>query len=1319
MKKQVIREKDRIKLEDSKLPLCIYQFNSGKISAILASKGFCNIFGLNNEETLYFLNNDRYRYYSPDFKNTAAEIFYHFEIMGGLYEHDFKFKRTVDGEYIDMFSRGLHVYTNDGTRLMIVFYFYDPVLIERYKRQEINFSLLEKIVTELTDNYLSFAKVRDERTGLLSMPYFLELSKSFFNKDINENHSPTTLAFDLIGMRKFNEKYSYEEGNKLIEKFGTILRRNFGDYSCSRFSADHFYVFTNDIDIEKRIEKVFEELSNENDGKTIPVRCGIYINRTGKLVEGRTSCDRAKIACDTEENAVSSVYVFFDDDMFRTLQNEAYVINNLDKAIEEKWIKVYYQPIIRGITGKVCDYEALARWLDPIRGLLSPKEFIPILENAKLLYKLDLYMLDSILEDFSKKESLGIPLVPVSINLSRYDFEACDIVEEIRKKVEESGYPFNLITVEITESVVGQDPEFLKEQVDRFHKIGFNVWMDDFGTGYSTLNILSDFDFDLVKLDMDIISRYKENPRVSITIRNLIEMSEELGIDFLCEGVETKEEADFLIKNGCDKIQGFYYGKPVPFEVECNNSFNKRFELPKESSYYERISTESLNNFASNDKYGSYISSLVGDNIGIVEYINGEYYLLRSTKNYKEFLKSYSAFGKGDESKLILTYDTNFYQIFNSLVEKTIETKEWETSLYKMRDGLFINMNVRCIESNEVTGGHAIMVVVSTSRDRNSELHEKYVPTLPVPFAVFKVVTNKKGDEVVDTEYVYANFVYCKSINIEFSKLVGRRYLKITPNASKIWFPYCYQAAVLKRTVSGTIYSPEIKQWLTFVVSPTNEPMCCSFVFMNFDKENEENAYLKTKSETEEAIIKVSRALTYSGKDKKPYIKALDEINKIFYPEYLFLIKDTEEEKDIVLEASIFNKNKEDLDLIRNEYLELIKSNLDKVDDDGFVFINDKKGKQIFFGTSKITYKNVAIVVLKDHTDNIIGYLGLVNYREPENIDYKKILKTISLYLTSRIVENMIVKKLERQSEHDALTDVLNRKGFATRANKCILDNPQSSAVYMIMDIDDFKFINDLYGHYVGDQILIHFAHIIEEHFGKNSIIGRSGGDEFQVLLPNTNLRQAVPIISKFSYMKKKLVVNDKEIVYEASIGYVEYPTQAKDSVELMKFADAALYYSKTNQGSSASTYKPEMDLSRRSQLGFGLKDIAGNMPAAMLIYEALGDEKILYVNDELVKMFECDSREEFMEHVRGSFMGLVHPDDLDHTEASIWKQINESKGDQDNDFVDYRIITKKGNVKRIIDNGRLVESKFYGKVFYVILIEEEPHTDFQKRIKE
>jgi len=179
--------------------------------------------------------------------------------------------------------------------------------------------------------------------------------------------------------------------------------------------------------------------------------------------------------------------------------NRQYIIENIDRALEGKWIQVYVQPIIRAVNERVCDVEALARWFDPEMGVLSPASFIPALEEAGLIYKLDLYMIDRVLELIQAQMAEGFTVVPHSVNLSRSDFDACDIVEEIRRRVDDAGICRDRITIEITESVIGSDFEFMKAQVERFQKLGFAVWMDDFGSGYSSVDVLQSIRFDLLR----------------------------------------------------------------------------------------------------------------------------------------------------------------------------------------------------------------------------------------------------------------------------------------------------------------------------------------------------------------------------------------------------------------------------------------------------------------------------------------------------------------------------------------------------------------------------------------------------------------------------------------------------------------------------------------------------------------------------------------------------------------------------------------------------------------------------------------------------
>ncbi|MBQ7370915.1 MAG: EAL domain-containing protein, partial [Blautia sp.] len=266
---------------------------------------------------------------------------------------------------------------------------------------------------------------------------------------------------------------------------------------------------------------------------------------------------------------------YFDENMLIRIENYRYIINNLDRAIREHWIQVYYQPIVRAKSGMICDEEALSRWIDPIKGFLSPGEFIPILEGARLIYKLDLYVLDQILLKMQRQQQEGLYVVPQSLNLSRMDFDSCDIIAEICQRMDQAGISRDKLTIEITESVVGSDFEFIRKQIQKLQELGFKVWMDDFGSGYSSLDVLQDIHFDLIKFDMRFMHRFGEGDESRIILTELIHMAIALGIDTLAEGVETKEQADFLRETGCTRLQGFYYSKAISLEEILKRSREK------------------------------------------------------------------------------------------------------------------------------------------------------------------------------------------------------------------------------------------------------------------------------------------------------------------------------------------------------------------------------------------------------------------------------------------------------------------------------------------------------------------------------------------------------------------------------------------------------------------------------------------------------------------------------------------------------------------------------------------------------------------------
>ena len=431
----------------------------------------------------------------------------------------------------------------------------------------------------------------DKLTGLPNMRRFFRLAKEERERLLAAGRHPVMLYFNLTGMRQFNRQFGLEEGDGLIREFGEVLKRHYGENRLCRYGGDHFAAVSDEESVEKELEEIFRECREVRNGTMPPVRVGIYPDRLG-IADPSLACDRAKFAADQGKRIRESGYRYFDMDMMKRAEDYRYIYDNLDRALSEGWIKVWYQAIIRAADGKVCDEEALSRWIDPVKGFLSPAEFIPALEEARLIYRLDLYVVEQVLKKMKRQAEAGLYVVPQSVNLSRMDFDSCDIVEEIRRRVDDAGIDRNMLTIEITESVIGSDFDFMKEQIERFRKLGFQVWMDDFGSGYSSLDVLQSIRFDTIKFDMRFMHNFDKGQEARIILTELAKMAISLGIETVCEGVEQEEQVEFLREIGCTKIQGYYYGKPTSFEdllAKHEQGIDMGYENPEEAGYYEAI----------------------------------------------------------------------------------------------------------------------------------------------------------------------------------------------------------------------------------------------------------------------------------------------------------------------------------------------------------------------------------------------------------------------------------------------------------------------------------------------------------------------------------------------------------------------------------------------------------------------------------------------------------------------------------------------------------------------------------------------------------
>ncbi len=274
-------------------------------------------------------------------------------------------------------------------------------------------------------------------------------------------------------------------------------------------------------------------------------------------------------------------------DMERVAVTEQYILEHFDEALERRYIEAYCQPVIRIASGQICGMEALARWNDPVMGVLTPDKFIGVLERNRRIHELDSYIVRQVCERFPDAGSEAF--VPVSINLSRLDYELCDIFEVVDEAVRANKVLRSQLCIEITESVLNSNDALMRRYIRRFQRAGYQVWMDDFGSGYSSLNVLKDYHFDELKIDMAFLSDF--GPRSKTILASVVNMAKQIGIQTLTEGVETEEQFEFLRNVGCEKAQGNLFGNAMPYGElpRFAREHGLSWESPRHRKYYDDI----------------------------------------------------------------------------------------------------------------------------------------------------------------------------------------------------------------------------------------------------------------------------------------------------------------------------------------------------------------------------------------------------------------------------------------------------------------------------------------------------------------------------------------------------------------------------------------------------------------------------------------------------------------------------------------------------------------------------------------------------------
>ena len=498
--------------------------------------------------------------------------------------------------------------------------------------------LLQFRIKNVIDKSRMLMSERDPVTGLYTKLKFYQKVRHMLAEVVGEKFAFVRIDIDRFKM--INNFYGIQEGDKVLMSIAKELIKISAvfDYfvyarlendvfaCCLPYKEENIEILANDLQLN---------LKKENKDYNIKVSCGVYVINDYNM-DVSEMYDRAYLAAKNCKGKFVQSIAYYDESMIEDMRQEQFVINAVNKAIEEEQFVVYLQPKINLITGKPYGAEALVRWMHPTRGMIAPAEFIPVYERNGIIGRLDQYMWRKVCALLRKWIDEGKEPDPISVNVSRVNIYNPHLVEILNKIIIEYRIPPQLLNLEITESAFMEDQSLVMRTVKRLHDLGFKIMMDDFGSGYSSLNVLKDMDVDYLKIDMKFLQEEKAfNGKGEKVLTSVVRMAKWLQLPSIVEGVETEEQVDFLKCIGCEYAQGFYYAKPM--SVVDYEMYIAR-EQKKEEKVSRNENSDMINELWNTRSSVSVLFDALDVPISVYEYRNDKIELLRSNELYEKYI---------------------------------------------------------------------------------------------------------------------------------------------------------------------------------------------------------------------------------------------------------------------------------------------------------------------------------------------------------------------------------------------------------------------------------------------------------------------------------------------------------------------------------------------------------------------------------------------------------------------------------------------------------------------------------------------------------
>lgn len=971
--------------------------------------------------------------------------------------------------------------------------------------------------------------------------YKLSAAEQIKNVD-NIDRSYSISYCDIKNFKIINDLYGYKTGDGLLQHWADIISRSLepGE-SFARISADKFSItkmYSKKSELKSYFKRMVKELNGFPALKmhkfVIELVCGVYcIENSSDILSVEDMIDRANIAQKSVKYIGGNQFAEYSRQMREQIVREKEIEADMERALRDGEFNVYLQGQVNiqknfAVTGA----EALVRWIRP-EGILAPDMFIPLFEKNGFIVSIDRYVFEQVCKYIRERIDRNKRLFKISVNVSRISLFQPEFVQTYAKIKNKYKIPDEILELECTESIAIKNLQEIDRVSVEMRNNGFSFSMDDFGAGESSLNALKNLNIDVLKLDMGFFKNGLVSKKDRVIVGSIISMAKSLGMQIVAEGIEHLDEVRFLQQIGCDLVQGYVFTRPTPIENFIDEIENKPDMKPDlvpawtQMSGFSHVQELQQETSVLLDNIMSGLVKCIYDSSCTIVYANNAFYnIIGYTKEqmYKEHKNHFIELVVGDIKKLAVD--------FAEALQENKEVMEFEFQI-RRRDGEIIWIYEQIKYNNDGTFYISVMDISDRKQmeiaieNSNSELHT-ILDNIPGGIGIYEV-----GDKI---KIVYLNEGIYRLNGVteeEHDKYsIDSIVMDIIYDEDKKGLINCLHEAIkTNKTIEYTYRFYKLNgqlSWASIRAKRYGEVNGRPRVFavlldVTEQKEIEQELYVqKERYQMLEALIKDNLFEYDVYRDYLVY-SIVDEKRRISHREYTDYFKNLYEKsldrphpdfQHTILEH--FARAKEEVCSGSFEYL--VKMNKDEYE-----------------------WHLVDYTSIMGNNNRVIKIVGRI-----KNIN-------------NEVLER---ERMRRMIDTDPLTGLLNKSAIKRNIQKYLDEDLSESEGYalLMLDLDDFKVINDKLGHSAGDETLVKISRGIENVIDENDIAGRYGGDEYIIFCKNITQKEAELKAERLLESLNQIKVGIENISVKCSIGIVCSDKKGNDFMTMFELADSAMY---------------------------------------------------------------------------------------------------------------------------------------------------------------